>query len=333
MKKLLFSLLIICLLFTNGFTDVSAKDNVQVSGQRVNINYKISRLKGFLINNANYFKLRDFARAMSLDGDEEFDIQWYEEKKAIVIVPEQKYIALGTELSAVPPKIKSISVSNVKIMLQGIPYYFDAYNINGHNYFKLRDICALLGLGVSYDADLNEVLIDTDRTYYEAAYDEIGKLPKLIFQEVKSEKYGVSFEVPNILKSLTFYEDGFGMMLFNDNSDNDKGDDSYTYLSVGIQTKKSGETMESILEEEKQKSRIQWTSTHKETYKVQGADQSYLVTFKDGKGAIFSILIAEKKDKVYMVDFFTDNSGYNQYKYKRAIEIVKNRVYQTLKIK
>ncbi|MNP85945.1 hypothetical protein D3C76_1859120 [compost metagenome] len=40
-----------------------------------------------------------------------------------------------------------------------------AYNINGNNYFKLRDIAKAFNIGVTWDGKLNTVGIDTAIDY------------------------------------------------------------------------------------------------------------------------------------------------------------------------
>ena len=40
-----------------------------------------------------------------------------------------------------------------------------AYNINGNNYFKLRDIGMALNFDVSWDSNLKGVVIDTTKGY------------------------------------------------------------------------------------------------------------------------------------------------------------------------
>ncbi len=42
------------------------------------------------------------------------------------------------------------------ILLNGAPIEIEAYNINGHNYFKLRDIGKAVGFNVYWNADRTE---------------------------------------------------------------------------------------------------------------------------------------------------------------------------------
>lgn len=40
-----------------------------------------------------------------------------------------------------------------------------AYNIGGNNYFKLRDMAAVINFGVAWDGDTNTINIDTSTGY------------------------------------------------------------------------------------------------------------------------------------------------------------------------
>ena len=40
-----------------------------------------------------------------------------------------------------------------------------AYNIDGNNYFKLRDIGMAFDFGVTWDGENNTIIIDTTRSY------------------------------------------------------------------------------------------------------------------------------------------------------------------------
>lgn len=51
--------------------------------------------------------------------------------------------------------------STHKVFLNGSPVEVEAYLINGNNYYKLRDIAALVDFGVSWSGESQAVLIDT----------------------------------------------------------------------------------------------------------------------------------------------------------------------------
>lgn len=66
----------------------------------------------------------------------------------------------GTVLAAITAK-----PSTHAVRIDGQPVTLEGYNINGSNYYKLRDIGAAVDFGVDYDAATATVLIDTTKGY------------------------------------------------------------------------------------------------------------------------------------------------------------------------
>ena len=62
---------------------------------------------------------------------------------------------------------KISSPTKAKILLDGKEVNMTAYNIDGYNYFKLRDICKEFDFGVEWDERNNTVVIDTEKGYTE----------------------------------------------------------------------------------------------------------------------------------------------------------------------
>lgn len=65
--------------------------------------------------------------------------------------------AVATELVVLP--------TTSKLLLNGSEVQATAYNINGNNYYKLRDLAAAVDHAVWFDGDRNEVHIDTGSPY------------------------------------------------------------------------------------------------------------------------------------------------------------------------
>jgi len=63
----------------------------------------------------------------------------------------------GSDQTAVP--------TTSKIYLDGKEVQFDAYNIGGSNYFKLRDVGQALDFGVDWDGEINTIIINTEKGY------------------------------------------------------------------------------------------------------------------------------------------------------------------------
>lgn len=58
-----------------------------------------------------------------------------------------------------------IKLNKSPVFLNGNLKNMTAYNINGNNYFKLRDIGMALNFDVSWDSNLKGVVIDTTKGY------------------------------------------------------------------------------------------------------------------------------------------------------------------------
>ncbi|MEG1536940.1 MAG: hypothetical protein RR387_01495, partial [Clostridiales bacterium] len=59
-----------------------------------------------------------------------------------------------------PPGLyHSINTGNQQVYVDGEPIFPMAYNIDGNNYFLLRDLGALLGFTLDYDQDARTIAI------------------------------------------------------------------------------------------------------------------------------------------------------------------------------
>ena len=62
-------------------------------------------------------------------------------------------------------KSKTATLTASAIYKDGKEIYPTAYNINGNNYFKLRDIAEAFGIGVTWDGVANIISIHTTEPY------------------------------------------------------------------------------------------------------------------------------------------------------------------------
>lgn len=131
---------------------------------KVLVDDKAISFNAYLINDNNYFKLRDLAKVVSGTG-KQFEVQWDDSKKTVNLFSNQPYTAIGSELTQGDGTGK-IPVANVaKIYKDGTEIVLTAYNIDGYNYFKLRDVAQAFDIGVTYEGDTNTVGIDTGTGY------------------------------------------------------------------------------------------------------------------------------------------------------------------------
>jgi hypothetical protein len=77
------------------------------------------------------------------------------------------YTAVGGEMSAGTGEAIELASTDVNAQLDGAPVVLRAYNIRGHNYFRLRDLGRLLNFGVTWDAAAKSVAITPNADYTE----------------------------------------------------------------------------------------------------------------------------------------------------------------------
>lgn len=163
-KKLFYRLTVLVLTFVMLLAMIpsalAASPEVGISSQKVILDDEEVALSAYNIDGSNYFRLRDLAVYLK-DTPAEFSIDFA--NNTIHIERGGSYEALGTELAALSAPQK-IVVSPQKIRIDGSLYKIGAYNIDGSNYFKLRDLAAL-GFDVDYSDELKSVLIETTGDY------------------------------------------------------------------------------------------------------------------------------------------------------------------------
>lgn len=149
-------------------SDTPAAPNTEVSAKstssKVFVNGTQISFDAYNINGNNYFKLRDLAKAIG-GTEKQFEVQWNSGVKAIELVSNQSYTAVGGELSKGDGKTKNATLNTSKIYKDGGEISLTAYNINGNNYFKLRDIANAFNIGITWDSKTNTVGIDTAQPY------------------------------------------------------------------------------------------------------------------------------------------------------------------------
>lgn len=130
------------------------------------VNGKSVAFDAYKINDNNYFKLRDLAYILSGTA-KQFEVRWDAAAKAILLTSGKPYTAIGGEMASKGGGAKAPAPTDSKILLNGTEVFFTAYNIDGNNYFKLRNIGAALNFSVEWDGERNTIVIDTSKVYIE----------------------------------------------------------------------------------------------------------------------------------------------------------------------
>lgn len=142
---------------TGSASAVPTNSTVLVNGQSV-------AFDAYNIGGSNYFKLRDLASVLSGTA-KQFEVSYDKAANAIALTSGASYTPVGGEMTAGTAGTKTAAPTSSKILLDGKEVSFDAYNIGGNNYFKLRDIGQTFNFGVGWDSASRTITIDTSAAY------------------------------------------------------------------------------------------------------------------------------------------------------------------------
>jgi hypothetical protein len=145
-------------------TPAPAANVAKPTASTVFVNGKNIVFDAYNIGGNNYFKLRDLAHALN-GTEKQFDVGYDTTTKVITLTSGVAYTEVGGEMESKGASDKTPTATTSKITLDGANVSFDAYNIGGNNYFKLRDIGAAFDFGVDWDGAKNAIVIDTSKGY------------------------------------------------------------------------------------------------------------------------------------------------------------------------
>lgn len=129
------------------------------------VNGTLTKFEAYNINGNNYFKLRDIAKVLS-GTQKQFEVGWNASENTIELTSGKAYTSDGGEMK-VSENLKPVIASGTtsKILLDGKEIRLMAYNINGNNFFKLRDLGEKINFAVIWDEASKTISIDTSKDY------------------------------------------------------------------------------------------------------------------------------------------------------------------------
>ncbi len=132
-----------------------------VSDQKLEIDGKAVAAAAYNVAGNNYFKLRDLAYLLNGTGAQ-FSVGYNKSANSVTIVTGEAYKPVGGELAPIGTGAKNAVSSAQTIYINGAKNSsLTVYNIDGNNYFKLRDLGGALGFAVDYDTARRTMLIAT----------------------------------------------------------------------------------------------------------------------------------------------------------------------------
>ena len=136
-----------------------------VSGAKIEVNGTPVAAAAYEIEGSNYFKLRDLAMAFA-GTNTAFSVSWDGEANRVTIAA-GAYTPVGGELEPLSGGGQTAARATAEVYLQdmGMPLVGKAYEIDGNHYFKLRDLCFMLGVRVEWDDAAQTIRIDTTKPY------------------------------------------------------------------------------------------------------------------------------------------------------------------------
>ena len=191
------------------------------SPQHVVVNGDPVEPEAYNINGNNYFKLRDLGAL--LDGTYgQFVVRYNDSTRTVSLATGRPYVPAGGELTVGADNSATCVRSSQTVAVDGKSVSLKAYNIGGNNFFRLRDLNALLGFDVSYDEASNTVFITAPLT--PEKQEENHAYDLFFLPEVDGETQ------PYVGDTMPFYDDGIYYIYYLK-----EGGDSYNH-SVYVAT-------------------------------------------------------------------------------------------------
>ena len=165
MKKtvsILLTLLLVLALLPAGA--LAAEETAAKSPCGLRVDGKPVSCEAYDIGGETWFKLRDVALALAGTGSR-FAVSWDAEARAVTLTAGEAYEPDGSRAEAAPEDGAAAVPSGQTILIDGEKADLAAWNIGGHNYFRLADLAPVLGFEADYDEDSGTAIIRAGKLY------------------------------------------------------------------------------------------------------------------------------------------------------------------------
>lgn len=159
--KRIFSLLLALLMVTLAVSTPAFASNTTkatVTQSSTYFNGEQRNISGFNILGSNYFSLRDIAENFSGTASQ-FDLSWNKKNNAIEIITDREYTPVKSEDSVYYFQNRNYiaKLSTSKVLVNGQLQLIKAYNIDGSNYFQLRDLAGKIPFDIEFNSQMNQI--------------------------------------------------------------------------------------------------------------------------------------------------------------------------------
>jgi len=195
-KKSISVIMAVMLLVSCTASAVDNSKQATPTSSKIYVNGHEAYINGYNIEYNNYFKLRDLAAVLA-GTESQFNVSYDSTQDLITITrglaPESLFVLVEENKT-----IKSAQNTESKITVDGTEVNPQGYNIDYNNYFKLRDLGAILGFNVEWNEQWDSIYITTtsntelDYNNYRSEipnFDEINQVVYLV--NCEREKYGL----------------------------------------------------------------------------------------------------------------------------------------------
>lgn len=181
MKKIYALFLIFIFLNSNVYAEnlsvYEGKQKLKIDGTDVSVN-------NYIINNYNYFRIRDIASLLK-GTKKNFDIIYRKDSNRIDLIKGKDYSGKERLDQRQNPILKK---SNAKLFINNREILISSFNINGYNYYKFRDIASILDFYIDFDENTRYIEVTTTLGYRSKGEDYL-KAPSLGYIKDKNDFY------------------------------------------------------------------------------------------------------------------------------------------------
>ena len=150
-------------ILTHAPMGIAREKTARPSAASLVVDGKTVAAAAYEIEDSNYFKLRDLAMAFA-GTRAAFAVDWEDEAQRVTLT-EGVYTPVGGELAPLPAGAQTARRATAEVRVDTTPLVGKAYEIGGNHYFKLRDLCFVLGVQVEWDQTAQTIRIDTGKPY------------------------------------------------------------------------------------------------------------------------------------------------------------------------